>query len=135
MSKITIDRAVVEQALEDICGAKLCEINSMSSRHEMLRLMEKSAAALRAALGQPVEQEPAAGVIGWKNHIPNSGTVVHWTALMPPLGTKLYAHPQPRQPLTPEAVNDLWIKHARSGAYIHAFAQAIERAHGIGGEA
>lgn len=59
MSKITIDRAVVEQALEDICGAKLCEINSMSSRHEMLRLMEKSAAALRAALDQPqVEQEP-----------------------------------------------------------------------------
>ena len=40
----------------------------------------------------------------------------------------------PRQPLTPEAVNDLWIKHARSGAYIHAFAQAIERAHGIGDE-
>ena len=46
----------------------------------------------------------------------------------------LYTRPQPRQPLTPEAVNDLWIKHARSGAYIHAFAQAIERAHGIGGE-
>lgn len=53
MSKILIDRSVVEQVLEDICGAKLCEINSMSSRHEMLRLMEKSAATLRAALEQP----------------------------------------------------------------------------------
>lgn len=50
--KILIDRAVLEQALKDICGAKLCEINSMSSRHEMLRLMEKSASALRAALVQ-----------------------------------------------------------------------------------
>jgi hypothetical protein len=46
----------------------------------------------------------------------------------------LHTRPQPRQPLTPEAVNDLWIKHARSGAYIHAFARAIERAHGITGE-
>lgn len=42
---------------------------------------------------------------------------------------------QPRQPLTPETVNDLWHKYGRSGAYIHAFAQAIERAHGVGGDA
>jgi hypothetical protein len=45
-------REVMRQALEDICGAKLCEMNSMSSRQEMLRLMTRAADALRAALGE-----------------------------------------------------------------------------------
>jgi hypothetical protein len=36
-------------ALEDVCGAKLCHINSMSSRMEMERLMERAAYTLRAA--------------------------------------------------------------------------------------
>ena len=45
-------RAAMKQALEDICGAKLCEINSMSSRHEMLRLMDKAITALREALAE-----------------------------------------------------------------------------------
>ncbi len=43
-------RKAAEQALEDICGAKLCEVNSMSSRAEMLRLLDKAAEALRQAL-------------------------------------------------------------------------------------
>lgn len=34
------------EAKNNIHGAKLCEINSMSSRHEMLRLMDKAIAAL-----------------------------------------------------------------------------------------
>ena len=37
-------------ALEDVCGAKLCAINSMSSRMEMERLMERAAYTLRAAI-------------------------------------------------------------------------------------
>ena len=45
-----------QQALEDICAAKLCEINSMSSRHEMLRLMDKAITALREALADPVRK-------------------------------------------------------------------------------
>ena len=52
-------RKAAEMALEDICGAKLCEVNSMSSRAEMLRLMDKAAEALRQALAEP-EQEPVA---------------------------------------------------------------------------
>ena len=52
-------RKAAEMALEDICGAKLCEVNSMSSRAEMLRLMDKAAEALRQALA---EQEPVAWV-------------------------------------------------------------------------
>ena len=50
-------RKAAEMALEDICAAKLCEVNSMSSRAEMLRLMDKAAEALRQALAQP-KQEP-----------------------------------------------------------------------------
>jgi hypothetical protein len=50
-------RKAAEMALDDICGAKLCEINSMSSRMEMIRLMDKAIEALRQALAQP-EQEP-----------------------------------------------------------------------------
>jgi hypothetical protein len=51
------DRELMQQALENICGAKLCEINSMSSRNEMIRLLDKSITALRDRLAQP-EQDP-----------------------------------------------------------------------------
>ena len=50
-------RKAAEMALEDICGAKVCEVNSMSSRAEMLRLMDKAAEALRQALAQEVTGE------------------------------------------------------------------------------
>ena len=50
-------RKAAEMALEDICGAKLCEVNSMSSRAEMLRLMDKAAEALRQALAQPEQEQ------------------------------------------------------------------------------
>ena len=53
------DRELMQQALEDICGARLCEVNSMSSRREALRLLGKAADALRERLAQPV-QEPVA---------------------------------------------------------------------------
>lgn len=45
--------AVLRKALSDICAARLCEINSMSSRGEMLRLMDEVATALRAVLIKP----------------------------------------------------------------------------------
>jgi hypothetical protein len=46
---MTKDEAM-KLALDNICGAKLCEINSMSSRHEMLRLMDEAIIALRQVL-------------------------------------------------------------------------------------
>ena len=55
-AEITL-RQAAQQALDDICGAKLCEFNSMSSRHEMVRLMDSAITALRAALAEP-EQNP-----------------------------------------------------------------------------
>ena len=53
------DRELMQQALEDICGARLCEVNSMSSRHEMLRLMDKAITALRNRLAQNREMDEA----------------------------------------------------------------------------
>ena len=46
------DTALLRQVLEDICGAKLCEVNSMSSRAEARRLLDKATNALRKRLGE-----------------------------------------------------------------------------------
>ena len=154
MSKIVIDRAVVERALKALERADRIAGHKNNWTETV---------AIRAALDQPqVEQEPFAVLVR-----KNSWHYDAWE--VGPRGNldygkawaderiNVYTHPQnlrcksnqhrlatlwgyekpqpPRQPLTPEAVNDLWIKHARSGAYIHAFARAIERAHGIGGGA
>jgi DNA-binding transcriptional regulator YiaG len=40
------DKEVMQKAMADICAAKLCEFNSMSSRNEMLRLMDSAIATL-----------------------------------------------------------------------------------------
>ena len=44
----SIDRLekALKLALENICAAKLCEFNSMSSRHEMIRLMDAAITAI-----------------------------------------------------------------------------------------
>lgn len=126
IDKILIDRSVVEQALDafDVCKTE----PTGYTPHRRLR--NAAITALRAALEQPqVEQEPIAYEV-----VSKTGDYCLFRSTAVKKGDKVYAQPQPRQPLTPEAVNDLWIKHARSGAYIHAFARAIERAHGIGGE-
>ena len=47
----------MKQALDDICGAKLCEVNSMSSRAEMIRLMDKAITALRQAIAEAEKRE------------------------------------------------------------------------------
>ena len=52
-----MSREAIKLALGNICSAKLCEINSMSSRHEMIRLMDEAIATLKQALEQP-EPEP-----------------------------------------------------------------------------
>lgn len=60
-------------ALGNICSAKLCEINSMSSRQEMIRLMDEAITALRQALSNSVEQ-PAK-----QRHIAYVCPQCHWT--------------------------------------------------------
>lgn len=51
-----------QRALDDICGAKLCEINSMSSRREMIRLMDCAIDELRSALALQQSQATQAEV-------------------------------------------------------------------------
>ena len=51
------DRELMKQVMENIYSAKLCEINSMSSRKEMLRLLDKAIDALRDRLAQPEKKE------------------------------------------------------------------------------
>jgi len=58
--------SAMKQALDDICGAKLCEVNSMSSRAEMMRLMDKAIAALRQAIAEAEKQESVAIGEEWK---------------------------------------------------------------------
>ena len=41
-----------KKALENIYAAKLCEFNSMSSRHEMIRLMDAAITAIAKATGE-----------------------------------------------------------------------------------
>ena len=48
------------------------------------------------------------------------------------------SHPPQRKPLTDEEISDLWCEVSNTDfvtADTHVFARAIERAHGIGGEA
>lgn len=88
-----------------------------------------------------VEQEPVAWMWssgGNKSSLtfggPNSNTPKDWDV------QPLYTHPQPLQPLTDEEIGKLaghgYNGFAQQALYdFRAFARAIERAHGIGGEA
>ena len=129
---ITLPRSVVEQAL--------AAFEQLVRQHYKLGTdYDNRAKALRAALEQPpVEQEPVA------YFYTRSGRVVSTEAtdalmqqmIGEPGRVALYAHPQPpRQPLTLEQIDEVWAatKGPRHG--IRNFARAIERAHGIGGEA
>lgn len=46
------DTALLRQVLNDLCGSRLCEVNSMSSREEAKRLIDKAITALRERLGE-----------------------------------------------------------------------------------
>jgi hypothetical protein len=110
------DRELMQQALENICGAKLCEINSMSSRTEMIRLLDEAITALRNRLAQP-EQEPVA----WYD---KHGMVTHdpFEGIRP-----LYTNPR-RQwvGLTEEELVKIWTGTPAESEYWFEFAKAIE---------
>ena len=150
MSKILIDRAVVEQAL--------LALNPTASGNwtPTIALNAESAIhALRAALEQPrVEQEPVAWIERWYGSGPERGWWIvcgrdHIAHLGPAemsgeAASKIVsAHntspPAQRQPLTDEqieAIDGEILKqgHSESHTGMLAFARAIERTHGIGGE-
>jgi hypothetical protein len=97
------DREIMQQVMENICGAKLCEINSMSSRNEMIRLMDKSITALRDRLAQP-DQEPVAWM--YVNQDGECEQIEYATPPDDPSVTPLYTAPRPWVGLTDEERED-----------------------------
>ena len=128
MSKITIDRAVLQQALEDLQSC-----STVTHWPELVPTVD----ALRAALEQPqVEQEPIGEAQDWNSS--QKYTHCIWDARVVPVGTKLYTHPKPpRQLLTDKEIADLWgrqLFRLTDLTLAKDFARDIERAHGITGE-
>lgn len=148
MSKITIERSVVEQALE-----------ALEHHVEQTRPIYKTTMALEAliaALEQPDIEIPASVPEGWKL-VPVEPTddmlydIQEYSHILPPRGRRIWAHmlaaaPQPpaleqsqpkREPI-PNVMMDLgWELHGSNDPY-QSWCMAVEwteRAHGIGGEA
>lgn len=101
---VTLPREVVEQAIDALYCTNSKE-GSPTYNFELKAIKE-----LRAALEQQQTTEKSlavekqlVGVVGWRNHIPNSVTVVHWTGLIPPVGTELYIGQQPQVEQEPAA--------------------------------
>ena len=132
MTKILIDRSVVEQALE-----------ALNLSDSVFYPETKIAIAkLRAALEQPVEQEPFTVLVRKRSWLANQ-----WEAApcgLPDYGKRwadervnVYTHPQPpRQPLTDEAEHQCPYPKANPStrnAWLDGW-EAAERAHGIGGK-
>ena len=91
--------------------------------------------AIKEALAQP-EQEPVA----WAK-FSAKGNIIDLLSEPDDDYTPLYTTPPQRKPLTDEEIRDLWSWSATAEAertattQQHAFARAIEAAHGIKGEA
>lgn len=135
MTKITIDRAVVEQALGALDGTEGL-LTSMDVTHLLLYVeVDNAITALRAALEEPV-QEPVAkvelmttgGNAGLATRIVEIDD--HLRERLRP-GQLLYTTPPQRKPLTEEEIDNIWDSE-KAFADIYAIARAIERAHGIG---
>ena len=109
------------EVLEESCFPR------MSIKH--YKLYDDAIDALEAALAQP-EPEPVA----WMDSDGDVYPMPETEGWRPP-HTLLYTHPPQRQPLTDEELVDIVGNCAAdSGGWFryHAFARAIERAHGIG---
>ena len=145
MSKITIDRSVVEQALEALFMYKPM-VTGVTFQHGLGAMQ-----ALRAALEQPqVEQEPAAWIERWYGSGPERGWWIvcgrdHIAHLGPAemsgeAASKIVsAHntspPAQRQPLTDQQIHDCFQhRHRDKAAERRMITRAIEFAHGITGE-
>jgi len=95
--------SAMKQALDDICGAKLCEVNSMSSRAEMIRLMDKAITALRQAIAEAEKQEPVFYVIQATDRFGEGYEQTYWED---PNGFPVYAAPVHTSDISQERVDE-----------------------------
>ena len=107
---ITVDRKVIEQALEAL---------NYVMRHGPA--VQKAKDLLQDALEQP-EQEPVA-------HQDTADKCLLET--VPAKGTLFHTAPLQRKPLTDDDIQALWEKAFDSGSSPNTFARAIEAAHNI----
>ena len=122
-------REAAQQALEALEQIRTpLRINTALDAYDVSRAI----AALRTALAEP-EQEPVA----WKDTTYGNLHHQNFGGCIP-----LYTHPPQRKPLTDEEIRDIAKQYALGLAFPYdgpttpeLFARAIERAHGIGGEA
>ncbi len=132
-------RTAAQQAIALICSARLCEVNSMSSRQEMLRLLIEATDTLRAALTEDALQrftdvnqeieaalaEPVQEPYAW---MAVGGTV--WRHKSSQDDVPLYTTSPQRKPLTEEEIYGMYSEPS-SDAEMVEFARAVERTHGI----
>ena len=150
MTTITIDRAVVEQALEALQGIYIAPEHDHYI-NAWWPACRDAIPALRAALAQqaePVEPVPAAVVAtqsdvwrGYNGQWAPPGEPIKMVQMLRdlPTGTPLYTAPPQRKPLTEEVLDQRY--YVSTGQMLREqdkrlaflFARAIERAHGIGG--
>lgn len=128
----------LRQAAEMAC-ATLDHAAAVADRPGLMGMCEQAAEILRAALAEADEPvawfESPYGEVRvnplYKFQFPSS--LLSWQI-------PLYTHPPRREPLTDEAIRELWswasTHEAEKAATTqqHAFARAVERAHGIGGD-
>ena len=109
-------------------------MRDMAVHPDSVQMFENTITALRTALAEP-EQEPVA----WAVHY--NGPIPLFTKTKPEAQawggnhiSPLYTHPPQRKPLTDEEICHV-VRYEAVGTSNLDIARAIERAHGIGGEA
>ena len=125
------ERELLRRAKNNL--AKLCSVNSMSSRGEMLRLIDEAIKGIDEFLAsEPESYKPVAWIR--KNGL-------RFNADIEPDGeeeTPLYLRPPApeRKPMTVEEIRKLGesFRNNRNPEKFIDFARAIEKHHGIGGE-
>lgn len=122
---MTTLREAAQQAIADICAARLCEVNSMSSRQEMLRLMIRATDTLRRALEQPEQDEHITdGSLCW------CGPELAYVD--PENGAKVWVHrainqPEPDVPETDCGILQKKLADARLIAAVPSLRAALQR--------
>jgi hypothetical protein len=132
-------RQAAQQALE----AMAC-MRDMVAHPDNLQFIDNAITALRTALAEP-EQEPPPKMRLLPCCGYHDGRAVFWNRFNGVVqchscGQQYAPHPPQRKPLTDEEIDDIWNRYCdelgeASINDAHDIARAIERAHGIGGEA
>jgi hypothetical protein len=124
-------REAAQQALEALVAIE----EDPHGSHSFPALANDAITALRTALSEP-EQEPVAWL--QRRFVDNFPAPGYETCEATDYGAiPVYTHPPQRKPLTDEEIA-LIVGECAASAHRHddfSFARAIERAHGIGGEA